>query len=68
MGTKISSVGIDSMVFNNGMEGYFDEELSGECMPKRILKVNGYTIRLRENKNLQPKSGKHIITTINTDI
>ena len=66
--TCISRNGTDSMVFNNGIEGYYDTLLAGEKIPKRILKVNGKTIRLRENRNLQPHNGKNIITTINTDI
>lgn len=66
--STISRNGTDSMVFNNGIEGYYDSLLAGEIIPKRILKVNGKTIRLRENKNIQPRNGKNIITTINTDI
>ena len=66
--TQVNAIGIDSMVFNNGIEGYCNDVLSGENIPKRILKVNDNTVRLKENREIHPKAGNNVITTINTDI
>jgi len=51
-----------------GIEGYYDSLLSGETVSKRILKVNGTTVRLKENKGISPVNGHSIITSIDNDI
>ena len=51
-----------------GIEGYYDSLLAGETVSKRILKVNGIKVRLKENKNLSPANGHSIVTSIDNDI
>ena len=51
-----------------GIEGYYDSLLAGESVSKRILKVNGITVRLKENKSISPIDGHSIVTTIDNDI
>ncbi len=65
---KPDKYGVDEMVFRKGLEGFYDEELSGEIIPKQILKVNNNTIRLRKNRHIDPQDGKNVVTTINSDI
>lgn len=65
---KPDKYGVDEMVFHSGLEGFYNKELSGEIIPKQILKVNNNTIRLRKNRHIDPNDGKNVITTINSDI
>lgn len=58
----------DSIIFKQGIEGYFDSLLSGEAITYRILKVNNEIVRLEENKYLSPGNGCNLETTINTDM
>ncbi|MDR1878963.1 MAG: hypothetical protein LBQ64_05300 [Bacteroidales bacterium] len=58
----------DSIVFRQGIEGYYDTVLRGETITYRILKVNNETVRLKENRHLAPRNGCDVITTINNDI
>jgi cell division protein FtsI (penicillin-binding protein 3) len=58
----------DSIIFRQGIEGYYDSILRGELRDRRVLKVNNGTVRLKENRYLSPQNGYDITTTINNDI
>lgn len=58
----------DSVVYDKGIEGYYDKLLSEERLVYRRLYVNNVLVPLRENRKLNPQNGADIISTINIDI
>lgn len=58
----------DSIVYDRGIEGYYDSLLAEERLVYKRLYVNNVLVPLRENRKVNPQNGADIITTINIDI
>ncbi len=59
---------IDSIVYDKGIEGYYDKLLAEEQLVYKRLYVNKVLIPLRENRKINPRNGADITTTINIDM
>jgi cell division protein FtsI/penicillin-binding protein 2 len=58
----------DSIVYDKGIEGYYDHLLAEERIFYKRLYVNKVLVPLRENRKINPRNGADITTTINIDI
>lgn len=65
---KNSSKYTDSIIYDKGIEGYYDNLLAEERLILRRLYVNKVLVPLRENRRIIPQNGVDLITTINIDI
>lgn len=65
---KNSSKFTDSIIYDKGIEGFYDDLLAEERLVSQRLYVNKVLVPLRENRKVTPKNGVDLITTINIDI